>query len=199
MTVRVALRVIPLYVPEIFAFVFLETLLVVTVKETLLAPAGMVADEGTCAIWLPLLNEITAPVGGAAPFRVNVPVEEDLPVTLLGESTSDDNAAGVTVRVAVLLTPNVAVTVTEVEVATPLVVIVKVAVRFPPVTVTLDGVVADVLLSDKVTTVPPEGAGPLNVTVPVDELPPTTLVGLIVTELNVDGLIVKPAWTLAPL
>ena len=168
-------------------------------KETLLAPAGMVADEGTSAIWLLLLNEITAPDGGAAPFSVSVPVDDDPPVTVLGDNTSDDNPAGVTVRVAVLLAPNVAVTVTEVEVATPLVVIVKVAVRFPPVTVTLDGVVADVLLSDKVTTVPPEGAGPLNVTVPVDELPPTTLVGLIVTELSVAGLIVNPACTLAPL
>jgi hypothetical protein len=44
--------------------------------------------------------------------------------------------------------------------------------------VTLAGVLADALLSESVTTAPPDGAGPVNETVPCDELPPVTLVGL---------------------
>jgi hypothetical protein len=49
---------------------------------------------------------------------------------------------------------------------------VKVPVVEPGATVTLAGVVAEVLLSDNVTTAPPLGAGALNVTVPVELVPP---------------------------
>jgi hypothetical protein len=60
---------------------------------------------------------------------------------------------------------------------------VNVAVVAPAATVTLAGIcAADVLLLVSVTVAPPLGATPLNVTVPVDELPPVTLVGLTVTE-----------------
>jgi hypothetical protein len=168
---------------------------VVTVKEIALAPPGTVAVGGTCATAGVLLRRVSnAPRGGALPFNVTVAVVDDPPVTVFGDNTSDNIPAGFTVRFAALLTANVAVTVTMVEDATPLVVIGNVAVRLPPATVTLDGVEADVLLSDRVTTVPAEGDGPLSVTVPVDELPPTTLVGLTVTELNVSGFMVKTAW-----
>ena len=44
---------------------------------------------------------------------------------------------------------------------------------------------AAVLLLPSVTSTPPAGAGPFSVTVPVDELPPRTDVGLNVTELSV--------------
>ena len=51
--------------------------------------------------------------------------------------------------------------------------------------VTLDGTVAsDVLLLESKTTTPPVGAGALSVTVPVEELPPLTLVGFRVSEAN---------------
>jgi FlaG/FlaF family flagellin (archaellin) len=61
----------------------------------------------------------------------------------------------------------------------------KVAVVLALATVTLAGTVAaEVLLLDNETTAPPVGAGALRVTVPVDVLPPTTLVGLSVNELN---------------
>ena len=59
----------------------------------------------------------------------------------------------------------------------------NVAAVAPAATVTFAGTcAADVLLLVSVTVAPPLGATPLNVTVPVDELPPVTLVGLIVTE-----------------
>ena len=73
--------------------------------------------------------------------------------------------------------------VTEVEVATAVVVTVKVAEVAPPGTITLAGTVAtDVLLLERVTTAPPPGAGPLKVTVPVEGLPPATLVGFKVSD-----------------
>src|ERR1700741_5427378 len=60
---------------------------------------------------------------------------------------------------------------------------VKVALRAPPVMVTLAGTcAAAVLLLDNVTTAPAGGAAPFNVTVPVELLPPTTDVGVLVTD-----------------
>ena len=80
--------------------------------------------------------------------------------------------------------------VTAVSTLTTLVVTVNVAVVAPAATVTLAGTVAARLLLDKVTTAPPAGAGPLRVTVPVDGLPPITLVGFTVTEDIVTGSVV---------
>jgi len=74
---------------------------------------------------------------------------------------------------------------TEVDSVTALVAIANVALVAPPVTVTLAGTAADDVLSlDNDTTAPPEGAGPLSVTVPVEGSSPTTVVGLTVTEDN---------------
>ena len=71
-------------------------------------------------------------------------------------------------------------------VATGLVVIVKVAVVALAATVTLAGTcAAEVLLLDSVTAAPPAGAGPFRVAVPVEEIPPTT-------ELGVDVRVLKP-------
>lgn len=66
---------------------------------------------------------------------------------------------------------------------TTLVVTVNVAEVLPAATVTLVGTVATgVLLLDRVTTAPPAGAAPLRVTVPVDGLPPVTLLGFSDTD-----------------
>ena len=60
---------------------------------------------------------------------------------------------------------------------------VKGALVAPVATVTLEGTVAAVvLLLESVTVAPPAGAGPLNVTVPVEEFPPVTLVGFSESE-----------------
>jgi len=70
---------------------------------------------------------------------------------------------------------------------TDVVVIVKVAVELPGATMTLAGTTADVLLLESVTVEPPAGAGPLKVTVPLDEFPPATLAGSSVTLDNETG------------
>jgi len=92
--------------------------------------------------------------------------------------------------------------VTPVDEPTALVLAVNVAAVAPLGTVTLDGTVATVaLLLDKETSAPPLGAGPLSVTVPVDEVPPVTLVGLRLSEVSVagGGVTVRAAVRVTPL
>ena len=77
---------------------------------------------------------------------------------------------------------------TEVAVATVFVVIVNVALVAPPATLTLGGIVATaVLLVESATIAPPEGAALVSITVPCEELPPTTFVGLSVKAESVAG------------
>lgn len=83
--------------------------------------------------------------------------------------------------------------VTGVLVETPVVVIVKVAVVEPAATRTVAGSVADVLFDERLTESPPVGALPLRVTVPVEEVPPTTEVGETVKLVSVGGVIAKVA------
>jgi hypothetical protein len=65
-----------------------------------------------------------------------------------------------------------------VDAATALVLTTNVALVAPAATVTLAGTLAAVvLLLESATCAPPVGAGPLSVTVPVEEFPPVTLVG----------------------
>ncbi len=79
--------------------------------------------------------------------------------------------------------------VTGVDVVTDLVVTVKLAPVAPAAIVTLAATVATaVLLLVSVTTAPPEGAALVSVTVPCEELPPTTLVGLSDSVESVAGL-----------
>src|SRR3989449_6825941 len=72
--------------------------------------------------------------------------------------------------------------VAEVDAATALVVIVNGALVAPAGTVTLPGTVAAGLLLDSVTCAPPAGAGPSSVAVPVELLPPVTVVGFTPSE-----------------
>jgi hypothetical protein len=93
---------------------------------------------------------------------------------------------------------------TVVDVPTALVLTVNVALVAPGAIVTLEGTLAAVvLLLERATCAPPAGAGPLSVTVPVDELPPTTLVGFNVNEVSVGaggaaGVTVREADRVAP-
>jgi hypothetical protein len=75
-----------------------------------------------------------------------------------------------------------------VDVETVLVLTVNVALLAPAVTVTLEGTLAAPLLLESITCAPPLRAGPLSVTVPVEDCaPPVTLVGFTVSEERVGG------------
>ena len=58
----------------------------------------------------------------------------------------------------------------------------KSALVAPAATVALAGTAATLLSVPSATTAPPAGAGALRVTVPVEGLPPNTLVGFTLTE-----------------
>ncbi|HQQ76690.1 MAG TPA: hypothetical protein PLB01_05000 [Thermoanaerobaculia bacterium] len=76
---------------------------------------------------------------------------------------------------------------------------VNVAVAVPAATVTLEGTVAAAVLElARYTISPPAGAGPLRVTVPVEVVPPTTVVGLSDTLEGRIDVVVRTAVFVAP-
>jgi hypothetical protein len=85
----------------------MRTMDVVTVKVALVAPAGTVTLEGTCAAPLLLESWTTAPPAGAGPLRVTVPVTEPRPpTTLAGFTVSVETVGrgiGATVKLMVVL------------------------------------------------------------------------------------------------
>ena len=106
---------------------------------------------------------------------------------------------------AVLVTPAYdAEMVTGVETVTALVVTVNVALLAPAAIVTLAGTLAATLSLLSSTCAPPVSAGPLSVTVPVEDCaPPVTLVGFSVSEESVgracgttvsEAVLVTPAY-----
>jgi len=119
------------------------------------------------------------------------------PVTDAGETLTETSVGAVMESVAVALFPfTVAVIVAVTAALTAAVVTVKVADVCPAATVTVPGTVADELLDASATTRPPVGAGPLSVTVPVEETPPATVVGLSVTEVVTGAETVRDAFAL---
>lgn len=78
------------------------------------------------------------------------------------------------------------------------VVIVNVAVDAPAGMVTLDGTLDAELVSESATTAPPLGAAPDRVRVPVDGVPPFTVVGLMLTDNSVAGVTVRFAFLVTP-
>ena len=146
---------------------------------------------------LALESVTTEPPDGAAAPKVTVPVAELPPGTLPSNNIWLSNVNNV--MSAFTVTPlKTAETLTFVVAVTALVLTVKLALVVPAGTVTLTGALAAFELSESVTTAPPAGAAALKVTVPVEEFPPTTLVGLrdsaeIVGVVVVPGVISKSA------
>ena len=124
-------------------------------------------------------------------MSVTVPMEELPPTTLVGFKDSDARTAGLTVSVPLWLPRYVPVMLAGVTEVTAVVLAVKVAEVAPAATTTFAGTEAAALPLKRVTVAPPDGAGPVKVTVPVEEIPPTTLFGLKETDASTAGLMVR--------
>lgn len=172
---------------------------VVTLNVPVVLPAGITSLAGTVAI-AELDDSVTdAPPVGAGPSRVTVPVDVRPPATLVGLSARPPSANGSTVRVVVtVVEPWFAEIVTVAALATEVVVTANVAVVAPAATVTLEGTDAAPLLEDRLTATPPAGAGIFRVTVPIAELPPSTVVGETDTPLRANECTDSVAVALAP-
>ena len=154
---------------------------VAAVKVTLVAPAGTVTVAGTRTHRVSLLESVTTvPPAGAGPPSVTVPVEPPDPTAVVGLNARPESPpAGSTSRIFVCIELRVAMIVTGVFDATPVVVIVNVALLAPCGMVTDAGTEATAGLVLPRCTIAPPGPGtkpmPPNVTVPVIWPPPWTV------------------------
>ena len=197
--VRVAVLEVDPRVAVMIAETEALTAVVLTLNEAELAPADTVTVAGVVALVLPEERLTIAPPDGAGPLRVTVPVEELPPTSEVGFKVKPVNVAGVTVSVAVTdVLPNSAVMVAVVEDVTAPVVIVNAAELAPAATVTVERGTTLLLLDDRETTVPPVGAGPVRVSVPVELVPPGTDVGETVRFFGTADVIVSVVETLTP-
>ena len=161
------------------------TEVVATVKLALVAPIGIVTLAGTVTA-LELSERFTTAVSGVAAAKVTVPVEELPPATLVGLTvtalSTDEAGEFMVIGANRIVSPRLAVSWTVVA-ATGNVVTVKLALVAPAGMVTLAGTLAEPgSWLDRLTTVPPVGAAPGRLTVPVEGLPPVTLAGLTVND-----------------
>jgi len=178
-------------VAVIVATVEVLTATVVIGKVAVLAFAATVTLAPTLALLL-LLPRETEVVVGAGPDKVTVPVDPFGPTTVDGFTLTEATVRGLMARVAcALLVPYVAVMMDEVELLTAVVVAVNVALLALAAMFTLAGTVAPAVLPSETEIA--LGVGPDKVTVPVDELPPITVLGFMLTELMVSGLMVSVA------
>jgi len=140
---------------------------------------------------LSLERETAIPPVGAGPESVTEPADVEPPTTAEGVICTPVNVGADTVSVAVLVVDeSVPLIVAVTADATAVVETENVAVVFPEATVTEAGTVTplEVLLLVSVTDVPLVGAELVSVTVPVELVPPVTVVGLKVT-LESDGAV----------
>ena len=114
----------------------------------------------------------------ALPFQVRV-TRESPPdaVKLVGGDGIVSGADWISSKAVRVAEPADAVIVADTSAGTWVVDTVKVADELPAGTVTLAGTPAFTLLLERLTTNPPAGAAAESVTVPVEETPPTTVVG----------------------
>lgn len=153
-----------------------------TVKVPLVCPGANIKLPGVVAEGLFEESVTVTPPAPAGALRATVPVVVDPPGTVGGLKLTlpmvpRPPEGGFTVRVAEVLTPEVAVIVAAVEVETAVVVTVKETLPWPAGTRTLAGTPAEPLLEDNEMVSPPAPAGAPRVTVPVEEDPPVTAAG----------------------
>jgi hypothetical protein len=165
--------------------------IVFTVKVADDCPAATMTVVGTVAALFELVSMITVSTA-VTPERVTVPVEEPPALICEGERRTDTKSGVRTVKCAVFVrSPNVALTATTVLSAAGDTVSGKVALDARAGMVTVAGVVTRGLEEARVTVIPPSGASADNVTRPVQDVPPSTLVGLTLTLLRTGAFKVR--------
>jgi len=193
-TVSIAVAGVPPAVAVTVAIVDTGTGDVLIEKVTDVNPVVTVTTEGTITLEMLELRCTNVPDDGAGPFKVTVPVDFKPPATEVGEMLKLEAAGGMIEKVAVSeATPSWAVIVTGTFVDTGFVVTENVADVAPAGTTTLAGTAALVEFDDRLSVVPPVGAGLVNRTVPVRLDPP---VAVATDRLNCDktgGLTVRLA------
>lgn len=176
--VNVPLTELPFNVPVIVAVTEFWTVVVPILNVADVEPDGIVTEAGTVALLVLELRATVMPPRGAGPLRVAVPVADVPPGTVFGEMLILLRVVGVIISVANFATPEIVANILAVvDFDTAVVGILNVVVVAPAAIVTDDGTVALVLLEVRPTSIPPVGAGPLMVTVPVEGVPPATVDG----------------------
>jgi hypothetical protein len=165
---------------------------VLMVKSADVAPAGIETLEGGIALGSEEVRFTSNPPVATAPFKVTVPLVELPPETVFGEMVRLLGDGGVMVNLAVAKeVPEAAFIVAANRLPTGVVVMLNVAVIAPDATVTVCGGTAARAFELRVMTIPADGAGADNVTVPVDEAPPTTVDGETERAVTVGGVTVR--------
>jgi len=166
-------------VPETYTLTFAVTGTVVIGNVTVVVPAGTVTVAGTVTFTFVDAKVTTSPVGPAGEVKLTVPVVDAPPRKEFGEIVTLCIEASFIVRFAARVIDwlDAAIDDTKVRDETGVVVIANVPDVEPPGIVSVAGTVAAALLEVSVATKPPVGAGPVSVTVPVEEFPPTSEVG----------------------
>jgi len=173
----------------------------VKVCELMFAGTSRVAGTGNAAELL-LVRLTMNPPEGALPLSPTRPVVVNPETTLAGLNDSNVTTGGATVSPADDVVPlgSFAVIVTGVLADTGNEETLNVPLVAAPAMVKLAGTVAAlVLLLVSVTLRPAEGAGPFRVTVPIEPLPPVSVPGTNVNDVNTAGLTVKDLLRLLPL
>jgi hypothetical protein len=195
LTVRLVFCEAPFAVAVIVTVEAAPTAEVVTVKVAVVAPAATTTDAGTdAAPGVPDVSVTVVPLGlGATEPIVTVPEEVVPPVTAVGLTTTPVTTGAVMARLAVLLDEPVdAVIVDDALALTGVVLMVNVpVVAVPEIVTDVTESVAAALLDARLTVTDPPVGEPLSVTVPIDDAPPATDVGLRVTEEGVGTMTLR--------
>jgi hypothetical protein len=179
--------------------VFAATADVVIAATPLVAPAAIVIDAGAVAAGELDDRLTTYPPGGAALEIVTVAEFPRPPTVEAFWSVTVETVGALTRRAPVTFDwPIVAPIFALVVVAIWEVVAVKVAELPPAGTLTEPGTWAAALSELNVTVMPPAGAAPFRVTVPVDEAPPSTADGDMTTLSGTGGRIGSANLSLTP-
>jgi len=198
-TARAVVFTTPSVAVRVTTFVF-ASLKVETVKVTEAAPAGTRTVAGTEATVGSELTRVTVtPPAGAAEVSATVPTVSKPPWRFRGAMLIDLTTAAETVKVLALVCEPTVPTIVAVESAATGCVAIRKVPEVPPGRIRMKpGTVALARSEVKVIVTPPGPAGPFNVTVPIELMPPKTVGGLKVSDVAIGEVTVNVEVTVTP-